>query len=72
MTIYAPDADKERMFALPRYVIKAGEVVVDDGDLRAAPGGRTLHVAPDFDPGILPEIEAVVRARLSIQFANFP
>ncbi len=32
VTIYAPDDDKERMFALPRYVIKAGEVVVEDGE----------------------------------------
>ena len=39
ITIYAPDDDKRRMFALPRYVIKAGEVVVDDGELRAAPTG---------------------------------
>ena len=32
VTIYAPDDDKERMFSLPRYLIKAGEVVLDDGD----------------------------------------
>ena len=37
VTIYAPDDDRRRMFALPRYVIKAGEVVVDDGELRSAP-----------------------------------
>ena len=46
VTIYAPDDDKERMFALPRYVIKAGEIVLDDGELRAAPDGQTLHGRP--------------------------
>ena len=57
VTIYAPDDDKERMFALPRYVIKGGEVVVDDGELRSSAVGRTLHVAPGYDPAIVPEIE---------------
>jgi formylmethanofuran dehydrogenase subunit A len=51
ITIYAPDDDKRRMFALPWYVVKAGEVVVDDGELRAAPPGATLLVAPEVDPG---------------------
>ena len=72
VTIYAPDADKERMFALPRYLIKAGEVVLDDGDLRAAPDGRTLHVAPEFDPRRRARDRGVVRRHYSIQFANYP
>src|SRR3954447_18631551 len=45
VTIYSPDDDKERMFSLPRYLIKAGEVVLDDGALRAIPDGRTLSSA---------------------------
>ncbi len=56
VTIYAPDDDKERMFALPRYVLKAGAVVLDDGDLRQAPAGRTLHVGTEYDPAIVPDI----------------
>lgn len=67
VTLYNPDADRERMFAFPRYVIKAGEVVVDDGELRASPFGRTLHVAPEYDPAVVPRVreeferEATVR-----------
>ena len=72
VTIYAPDDDKERMFALPRYLIKAGEVVLDDGELRPSPDGRTLHVAPEFDPAIVPEIADWFERDSSIQFANFP
>ena len=56
VTIYAPHDDKERMFAFPRYMIKAGEVVVDDGDLKAGPIGRTLVVEPGYDPAILPHV----------------
>jgi len=72
VAIYRPDADKERMFACPRYLIKAGQVVLDDGDLRSAPEGRSLHVAPEFDPDIVPEIEGWFRRHYSMQFANYP
>jgi formylmethanofuran dehydrogenase subunit A len=72
VTIYAPDADKRRMFSLPRYVIKAGEVIVDDGDLRDSPEGRSFHVAPEFDDGVTPDIEAWFSRSSSIQFANYP
>ena len=57
---------------LPRYVLKAGQVVVDDTELRAAPEGHTLHVAPDFDPAIVPDIAASFDRWASFQFANFP
>ena len=72
VTIYAPDVDKERMFSLPRYLIKGGEVVLDDGDLRRWPEGRTLHVAPEVDPAVDPEIAGWFEQSSSIAFANYP
>jgi formylmethanofuran dehydrogenase subunit A len=72
VAIYAPDADKQRMFALPRYLIKAGEVVLEDGDLRAAPNGTTRSVQPDHDPEIVTEIAAWFERDSSIRLANFP
>ncbi len=72
VTIYAPDADKERMFAIPRYVLKAGEVIVDDGDLKAWPDGQTLVAAPELDPADEPAIAAWFEASSTIQFANYP
>jgi formylmethanofuran dehydrogenase subunit A len=72
VAIYSPDADKQRMFALPRYLIKAGEVVLDDGDLRAAPDGTTRRVQPDYDPENVPEIAAWFERDSSIRLANFP
>src|SRR5207302_3075635 len=71
VTIYAPDDDKERMFSLPRYVVKAGEVILDDGDLRDPPNGRTLHVEPEFDRDVIPEIETWFARDYSLQFANY-
>ena len=37
------------MFATPRFVVKGGVVVVEEGQLRRAPAGRRLHVRPDYD-----------------------
>src|SRR5207248_7200799 len=47
VTSYANDADRAKMFATPRYVIKAGSLVVEDGQLRRAPAGRRLAVRPE-------------------------
>ena len=71
ITIYAPDDDKRRMFALPRYVIKAGEVVVDDGELRTAPQGATLLAAPEVDPGARAELETWFLSEASLHPSSF-
>lgn len=71
VTVYAPDDDRRRMFALPRYVIKLGEVVVDDGDLKSAPGGGTLLVSPEIDPEVRSELDAWLEREGTIRAANF-
>ncbi len=50
VTVYQPCDDVERMFQLPRLVIRAGQVVVDDGELKTSFDGELLRVAPRFDP----------------------
>jgi formylmethanofuran dehydrogenase subunit A len=71
VTIYRPDADKERMFSLPRYLLKAGQVVLDDGELREADDGSLLHVAPERDTEAEAEIGRWFNERSSIRFANY-
>jgi formylmethanofuran dehydrogenase subunit A len=48
ITVYRPDRDLARMFAMPAQVFKAGVLVAEDGEIRATPAGRTL-VAPLAD-----------------------
>src|SRR5437660_9435578 len=48
VTIYTPGPDRRAMFELPRFVIKAGEVVVEQGEVRQDVYGGTLHVAPAY------------------------
>jgi formylmethanofuran dehydrogenase subunit A len=52
LTLYAENADREAMFATPRFVFKGGARVAREGRLLAAPEGRTLHVTPGYDRGI--------------------
>jgi formylmethanofuran dehydrogenase subunit A len=72
ITIYTPGADKRAMFALPRFVIKAGQIVVEQGDIRQDLYGRTLHVAPAYDEGMVPDIKKWFESFYTIQFANYP
>jgi formylmethanofuran dehydrogenase subunit A len=72
VTIYTPGPDVRAMFELPRYVIKGGVVVVEKGDIQADLHGRTLHVQPAYDEGVLPDIRKWFEAYYTIQFANYP
>jgi formylmethanofuran dehydrogenase subunit A len=72
ITIYTPGADKRAMFELPRYVLKAGEIVVEQGEIRQEVYGKTVHVAPDYDEGRLPDIKKWFESYYTVQFANYP
>lgn len=72
VTIYSPQDDIEKMFELPRYVLKAGEILVEDGEIRQSIDGATLHVQPKFDEGAIPSIREWFESRYTVQFANYP
>jgi formylmethanofuran dehydrogenase subunit A len=72
ITIYTPGSDIKAMFELPRYVIKAGEIIVEQGEIRKDVYGSTLHVEPAYDEGLVPDIEKWFEAYYTIQFANYP
>lgn len=72
VTIYSPHENKQLMFELPRYVIKSGKIIVDDGDLREPSNGRTLFVTPEFDHGVEENISEWFEQFYSIRFRNYP
>jgi formylmethanofuran dehydrogenase subunit A len=72
VTVYASDPDQSRMFSTPRYVVKGGTVVVEEGQLRRAPSGRRLHVRPPFDAAVTPAIRQHLDDFSTVRFANFP
>ena len=72
ITIYTPQRDYQRMFELPRIVIHGGEVVVDQGEIRATPEGKLLHVEPDWDREHLSHFRDWFEKYYTIQFSNYP
>jgi formylmethanofuran dehydrogenase subunit A len=72
VTIYDELADREEMFATPRYVIKGGRVVVRDGELVEALAGDLLRVAAPYDPAVEDVLRARFEERYSVQFESYP
>ena len=72
ITIYTPHENKETMFALPRYVIKSGIILVEEGDIREEHTGKLLHVAPEYDLAAEEHIGQWFEECYSIRFRNYP
>ncbi|GIW94142.1 MAG: protein fwdA [Pirellulaceae bacterium] len=72
ITIYSPHEDKQRMFEIPKYVIKSGQLLVEDGEIRDTIIGKTLYVSPDYDREIENDIREWFEQYYSIRFRNYP
>jgi formylmethanofuran dehydrogenase subunit A len=72
VTVYSSNADLVQMFSAPRYVLKAGEMVVEEGQLRRAPAGRRLHVRPGYDEALLPDLRRHFEAYSTVSLENYP
>jgi formylmethanofuran dehydrogenase subunit A len=72
VTIYSRDADLAKMFSTPRYVIKGGAVIVEEGQLRRAPAGARLHVAPGYDDAVLRDLRRHFDRYSTVSFDNYP
>ncbi|MBI2994842.1 MAG: formylmethanofuran dehydrogenase subunit A [Gammaproteobacteria bacterium] len=71
ITVYDDDADRERMFNAPRYVVKSGRVVIDDHEFREDFSGRLLHIAPEYDATIVQTVRPFFEDYYSIEFDNY-
>jgi formylmethanofuran dehydrogenase subunit A len=72
ITIYTPHENKETMFELPRMVIKAGRIMIDQGEIRDPFIGKTLHVAPHYDRDVEQDIQQWFEKYYSIRWRNYP
>src|SRR6185437_13206487 len=64
VTIYHDRTDREEMFATPRYVIKGGQVAVEDGLL--------LSSRAAFDPEVSRVLEPLFGDRYTVAFEHYP
>jgi formylmethanofuran dehydrogenase subunit A len=72
VTVYDRHEDVSTMFATPRYVVKGGVLVVEEGQLRRAPAGQRLHVHPAHDVAIERGIKGFFDRYATVAFENFP
>jgi len=72
IVIYEEDDSVVRMFGHPRYVIKAGEVVIEEGDIRETPQGREYIVNPNYDPSTDDFIQPLFEDCYTMSFENYP
>ncbi len=72
VTIYDERADREEMFATPRYVIKGGRVVVREGELVEALAGDLLRVTVPHDPAVEDVLRDRFEERYTVQFDSYP
>jgi formylmethanofuran dehydrogenase subunit A len=72
VTIYPVRPDHGFLFSYPRYVIKGGTVVVEDGDVRDVTEGKEFIVHPECDPQIEEYIRPLFEKVYTMSFANYP
>lgn len=70
LTIYTPHDNPETLFSRPLYVFKAGELVVENGEIIKVITGQTHAVHPQFDRGIEKLIRQHVDRNYTVRFNN--
>jgi formylmethanofuran dehydrogenase subunit A len=72
VAIYHENPDGELMFRYPRYVLKAGAVVVEEGDIKHRMEGREFVVQPHYDPAVEDFIKPLFQQYYTMSFENYP
>jgi formylmethanofuran dehydrogenase subunit A len=72
VAIYNENKDIARMFAYPRYVIKGGEIVIEEGEMRQSVEGREFVVRPTYDEKIEEFIRPLFQQYYTMSFDNYP
>jgi formylmethanofuran dehydrogenase subunit A len=72
VAIYNHSADVAKMFSHPRYVLKAGRVVVEEGELRHSAEGKQFAVKPAFDPSVEDYLRPLFQQHYTMSFENYP
>jgi formylmethanofuran dehydrogenase subunit A len=72
VAVYDRDPDGAALYSSPRYVIKGGEVVVEEGQIRSVVEGREFVVRPPFDARIEEYLRPVFQQLYTMSFDNYP
>jgi formylmethanofuran dehydrogenase subunit A len=72
ITVYDTRDNVAEMFATPRYVVKGGSLVVEEGQLRRAPAGQRLYVQPQFDRAVESGLRRHFDQYSTVAFEHYP
>lgn len=72
VAIFNNTKDVAQMFAYPRYVIKGGEVVIEEGEIRKLVEGKGLLVHPVYDETVEDFIRPLFQQYYTMSFDNYP
>ena len=72
VAIFNESKDVARMFAYPRYVLKGGKVVLEEGEIRKIVEGKGLLVRPAFDEKVEDFIRPLFQQYYTMSFDNYP
>jgi formylmethanofuran dehydrogenase subunit A len=72
VAVYHEKPDGAMLFRYPRYVVKAGEVVVEEGDIRTVNQGREYVVRPQYDSAIEDYLRPLFQQYYTMSFDNYP
>ena len=72
VAIYNENPDGVLMFRYPRYVIKGGEIVVEEGDIRHVMDGCEFISKPIFDSQIEDYLRPLFQQYYTMSFDNYP
>jgi formylmethanofuran dehydrogenase subunit A len=72
VTIYPAKPDHGFLFSYPRYVLKGGMIVVEEGEVRDVATGREFIVRPACDDAIEDYIRPLFEKFYTMSFANYP
>jgi formylmethanofuran dehydrogenase subunit A len=72
VSIYNENPGDALMFKYPRYVIKAGEIVVEEGDIRQVTEGREFVMRPAYDAAVEDFLRPLFQQHYTMSFDNYP
>jgi formylmethanofuran dehydrogenase subunit A len=72
VAIFNENKDIAKMFAYPRYVIKGGEIVIEEGEMRQSVEGHSFAVKPAYDPAIEAFLRPLFQQQYTMSFDNYP
>ena len=72
IAIYNENSNAAEMFSYPRYVIKSGRLIVEEGELRNSIEGRQFAVKPAYDPSIEDYLRPLFQQYYTMSFENYP